>query len=291
MKLPKWLHWLRRGRKWEAEMSTRPRHIYAEKDGHVLDFDWYPASRRRQPIKDDIVIIYVHGGGFSEGSPREERYIQFARRLAEAGYPVAAITYRLTMQGLSFSCDQEVSVKRGAFRAAAEDIWDVTRYLRGEQVTLGLHNPRIVLCGSSAGAEAVCCAAYWPEPELPAGFRYAGVIGMAAAVLELDWITPQNALPMLLYHGIDDPWVPYATAPHHYCTPDQPGYLLLHGSASIAARLAELAKPYTLVTGTTGGHGWADKPMFSHLEEIIDFLEEEVGKKNFRQRSWETAWR
>jgi acetyl esterase/lipase len=176
------------------------------------------------------------------------------------------------MRGRSFGCDQPAAQKIRTFRCAAEDAWDATRFLLSNVCP----GSRIVLCGSSAGAEAVLHAAYWPEPLLPAGFRYAGVIGMAAAVLDLDWITPESALPSLLFHGVDDPLVPFGSASHHYCREGQPGFLLLHGSGSIAQHLEALRKPVALIKGDSGGHGWADKPMFEYVDRIISFLEREI---------------
>lgn len=249
---------------------------YAVKEGEALGMDVY--LPQALPVGEHaVVLLFVHGGGFSEGRRDDPRYVQFAWHMARLGYPVASMSYRLTMKGRSFGCDQPAANKIATFRAAAEDIWDATRVLLEQAPALGLGAaPEIVLCGSSAGAEAVMHAAYWPEPLLPAGFRYAGLIGMAAAIIDLDWITSETALPSALFHGIDDPLVPFGSASHHYCTPDLPGYLLLHGSESIARRLKALDKSYFLVRGLKGGHGWADKPMFDHRDMLIHFLEQYI---------------
>lgn len=237
------------------------------------------------------LILFVHGGGFSEGRRDDPRYVQFAENLADKGYPVASITYRLTMKGRSFGCDQPAENKIATFRAAAEDIWDATRFLHDNAPVFGfMAPPPIVLCGSSAGAEAVLHAAYWPEALLPDGFRYAGVIGMAAAIIELEWISDKNALPTLLFHGIDDPLVPFGSDSHHFCPTHAPGYLLLHGSESIAGRLKGLGKPYLLYKGLEGGHGWADKPMFDHLDVIINFLEDWVRRPGNGQTETALGW-
>lgn len=261
---------------------------YAEKNGERLAMDIYlPGnSAGEYPL-----ILFVHGGGFSEGRRDDPRYVQFAENLADKGYPVASITYRLTMKGRSFGCDQPAENKRATFRAAAEDIWDATAYLLRTGPSLGLDpSAGIVLCGSSAGAEAILHAAYWPDAALPQGFRYAGCIGMAAAILDLGWITPETALPSLLFHGKDDPLVPFGSDSHHYCAPHLPGYLLLHGSKSIALHLKALDKPYYLVEGLVGGHGWADKPMFDHLDIITHFLQDWVAAPGHIQREVTLPW-
>ena len=241
---------------------------YAEKEGELLHLDWYAP----QGADQKTAVLFMHGGGFSEGTRDDPRYAQFARQLAARGFGTASISYRLTMRGRSFGCDQPAEQKIYTFRCAAEDAWDATRFLLSEVCP----DSRIVLCGSSAGAEAVLHAAYWPDPLLPTGFRYAGVIGMAAAVLHLDWITSESAVPSLLFHGVDDPLVPFGSASHHYCDEQQPGFLMLHGSGSIARRLEALHKPVVLIKGDSGGHGWADKPMFEYVDRILSFLEREI---------------
>jgi acetyl esterase/lipase len=285
-------NWLRRAfgllRKAGPAPDTRKGLEYVKKEGVSLAMDIYlpPVIRGSRPL-----LLFVHGGGFSEGRRDDPRYVQFAGSMAGAGYPVASVSYRLTMKGRSFGCDQPAANKRATFRAAAEDIWDATIYLLENGSSLGLDlSAGIVLCGSSAGAEAVMHAAYWPDAALPAGFRYAGCIGMAAAIIDLEWITRENALPSLMFHGIDDPLVPFGSDSHHYCAPHLPGYLLLHGSKSIARHLSALDKPYFLVEGREGGHGWADKPMFDHLDIIHRFLEEWVAKPGLAQQELTLSW-
>ena len=261
---------------------------YAEKNGYTLFMDVYLPGESLEGLP---LLLFVHGGGFSEGRRDDPRYVQFAEAMARKGYPVAAISYRLTMKGRSFGCDQCAENKIAAFRAATEDIWDATCFLLEKSRELGLGSlPRIVLCGSSAGAEAVLHAAYWPDALLPVGFRYAGVIGMAAALMDLEWISHENALPTLLFHGVDDPLVPFGSDSHHYCPPDAPGHLMLHGSASIAKHLKALNRPFVLVKGTEGGHGWADKPMFDHLDILFDFLEDWVSKPGVAQKELVLRW-
>ncbi|MBK8877426.1 MAG: alpha/beta hydrolase [Haliscomenobacter sp.] len=262
---------------------------YAQKDGEVLGVDWYqPGEEKAAP---EFLVLFVHGGGFSEGRRDDPRYVQFARKLAQRGIWVMNLSYRLSMKGKSFGCDQQASVKAETFRNAAEDIWDATAYALQYVEGSGIPTPKIILCGSSAGAEAVLHAAYGPEPTLPPGFRYAAVVGMAPAILNLEWITRENAIPSLFFHGVDDLLVPYGSASHHYCSPGQPGYLMLHGAGSIAARLRDLEMPYQLVKGLNGGHGWADKPLFDHVDLLFRFLHLYLRENRFLQEETEMWWR
>lgn len=270
-------------------------YTFAEKDQQTLKLDVYQLANNVN-LKGRAAVLYFHGGGFSEGSRNEARYVQFAEKLARLGLVAIPCGYRLTMRGRSMSCDQAQSIKIVAFRSAAEDVWSATQYVLEHADELGISPSRIILAGSSAGAEAVINAAYWKEGDLglvkrdlPPMFRYAGVLLMAGAILDINWITSENALPTMMFHGENDPLVPYAAASHHHCTPDQPGYLPLYGAGAIAQRLKVLNKPYILITGTVGGHGWADKPMFDHLDRIADFMENEEKLQAFRQV--EERWR
>jgi hypothetical protein len=64
----------------------------------------------------------------------------------------------------------------------------------------------------------------------------------------------------------------------------------LYGAGAIAQRLKTLNKPYILITGTVGGHGWADKPMFDHLDRIADFMGNEEKLQAFRQVEERWKW-
>jgi acetyl esterase/lipase len=271
-------------------------YVYSKQEDEELELDLYePAAP--SPPEGRTLILYFHGGGFAEGSPKEPRYTQFMEKLAQHGFETAAVSYRLTMRGQSMGCDQQKQVKIAAFRSAVEDVWAATRFVLSHAAAWGVNPQRIALAGSSAGAEAVVNAAYWPsgglgfeKRELPDDFQYAGLLAMAGALLDLDWITETNAVPTCLFHGIDDPLVPFASASHHYCTPNQPGFLLLHGGDSIAQRLRELNKPYLLIAGTEGGHGWADKPMADHLDVVLRFLKDQIQDRQFLQQVEKWKW-
>jgi acetyl esterase/lipase len=155
-----------------------------------------------------------------------------------------------------------------------EDIQDATFFLIQNLEQFSIDPQKIILAGSSAGAEAVLNTAYQPPYcyGLDSGpVSYAGVIGMAGAIPDTTTIYDESAVPSLLFHGTDDNLVPYATAPHHFCDKDKPGYLILHGSNTIVLKLQQLDVPYWLHTTCGGGHELANKPMQDYFDEIVDF--------------------
>ena len=65
---------------------------YAEKDGEKLIIDIYQPSNseEKRPL-----IIFMHGGGFAGGSPKNPQEVKFAKIAATKGYTVGLISYRL----------------------------------------------------------------------------------------------------------------------------------------------------------------------------------------------------
>ena len=65
--------------------------------------------------------------------------------------------------------------------------------------------------------------------------------------------------------------MPYATAPHHWCDPDQPGYIMLDGSRTITQKLANLNTAYMLYSFEGGKHEHSGMP-FDYLPEVFEFF-------------------
>ena len=260
---------------------------YATKPNDTLQLDLYTPLQSAESTRP--LLLYVHGGGFSGGSRSSPGIDRFCRTMAAKGYAVATMSYTLVMRGQSFGCDQPAPNKIETFRLTGQDIARATRFLI-DRSDLAIDPARVVLLGSSAGAEAILHAAYWPatrianeEALLPPDFRYAGVVSMAGALVSLDWITVDSAIPTQLFHGTCDELVPYGFAPHHYCAVDQPGYMPLYGAQAIADQLQTLGKPYYLYTVCRGGHEWAGKPLTENVAEITDFLYHDVLQQEQRQ--------
>lgn len=224
------------------------------------------------------VLLFVHGGGFS-GGDRSGGH-DLGDYLSRHGYAVASISYSLYMRGRSFSCDAMLPQKVKAIQVAANHTWLATAYLIAQAEALGLDPERIILAGSSAGAETVLQAAYWDreqmnwyeQPCLPDSFRYAGVISGAGAALDLNVMTAETAIPTMLFHGDQDPLVPFGTAAHHYCPPNAPGWLMLFGSQSIYQHLVGLDAHVEFVSYAGGGHEYAGHHFHHELSLILDFL-------------------
>jgi acetyl esterase/lipase len=263
-------------------------YTYAFKDNQSLDMDVYTPAIDNQTSRP--LIFYVHGGGFSGGTRNDPGIQTFCRKLARRGYVVSSISYRLTRKGTEtgFGCECTATDKLNTFNAAVEDLQDATFFMIQHRENMGFDPQKIIISGSSAGAEAVLNAAYQPPYcyGLDSGpVSYAGVISMAGAIPDTSRIFNESAIPSLLFHGTCDNLVPYATAPHHYCKEEDAGYLILHGAYTIAEKLKKLGTPSWLYTYCNAAHEIAGKPMTDNLNEIVEFCYSFVLNKATEQKT------
>jgi acetyl esterase/lipase len=254
-----------------------------------LDLDLY-LPEIQDPTKKLPVVLYVHGGGFSGGSRIDPLISKMAVEMNTAGYAFVSMSYRLLMKGKSFGCDQPAHQKIMVFQQSMIDVRRATAYLLNKQLDFNLDMSKVILAGSSAGAEAILHTAYWSAANLPsealilpADFKYAGIISMAGALIDPTMITAENALPSIFFHGTCDALVPFDTRSHRLCSPGQSGYLLLHGAGELKTRYTQLNKPIHLITYMNGGHEYASLPMENEMERMLDFIKKDVLAKEKRQ--------
>ena len=268
-----------------ATVSKRTYRYQKTTDHKKLKLDFY----RPKKVKGILpLLIYVHGGGFSGGKRNDKNTVRFAKNMAARGYAVAAISYRLTRKKLGFGCATKSEDKIIAFNEASKDISAAVHYLLNKNSKFRINTNKIVLIGSSAGAEAVLNLVYvYNDKTLPTSFKFAGVISMAGALTSVENITTETAIPTQLFHGTEDQLVPYDRAPHHYCNTNDAGYLQLYGSKAIADKLKKISASYYLYTIDEGNHSWASRPMFQCTQEIVDFLYYDVLHR--KNRSIETT--
>ena len=246
---------------------------YAEKSGQKLELDIYrPAldNTEKRPV-----FLFVHGGGFSAGTRNGEGTVRFSKNMAKLGYVAVSISYRLLRKETKtgFGCDCPVEDKMAAIGAAVNDLTDAVRFLNNKKEEFKIDPDKIILCGSSTGAETVLSAVYNPRlygiESNPV--KYAGVISMAGAIVDTSQITSDLAVPSLFFHGTTDDLVPYETAPHHYSPEESDGFFILHGSKSIAKKLELLGEPFWLYTVQNKDHSVSWTPMHENVDEVIRF--------------------
>lgn len=118
---------------------------FARPNGHSLKLDLYlPEDRGDAPL---ATVLWVHGGGWKNGSKKNCK----AAWLAEEGYAVASISYRLT----------DVAM----WPAQIDDCREAVRWVRRNAGLFGLDTERIGSWGGSAGGHLVALMGTLPYSE------------------------------------------------------------------------------------------------------------------------------
>src|SRR5215831_2971115 len=124
-----------------SQIGTRPGVVYATHDGVALAGDLYlPAGAGPYPA-----LVAVHGGGWQAGARNAFQY--WGPYLAERGYVLLAISYRLAKKGQKM------------FPQAVNDVLAAVQFVRGSAGQIKVDPERIGLFGASAGAHLSALAA------------------------------------------------------------------------------------------------------------------------------------
>ncbi|WP_299227793.1 alpha/beta hydrolase [uncultured Psychroserpens sp.] len=256
-------------------------YTYAVKAKDSLKLDVYTP---KSITKDQRlpVIIWMHGGGFAGGNRFGTEEMKFMNYITSKDYIGVSISYRLLRKGAKtgFGCNCPKEDKLFTFASAIEDFLDASKYLIAHNDKLNIDTTKLIAAGSSAGAETILNAVFMNDYFIEDTSHYnevsfAGVVSFAGALLDVSYITEANAIPTVLFHGVEDAIVPYSTAAHHLCHHDDPGYLILDGSKAIADQLDQLEKAYYLHKVKSGKHEVA-AIAFEEMEAVFEFLNKTI---------------
>jgi acetyl esterase/lipase len=202
-----------------------------------LTLDVYPPAIAATPTAPRPLIVWVHGGAWVTGTPREQPRVlaEFAAR----GFVVAAIEYRL---------DGEAH-----FPAAIHDVKDAIRYLRVHASSLGIDPQRVGIWGASAGGQlsalaATSCGVEALAPPPSAAFDGASDCVQAAVawygVHDFRTVpTPPGRTGPAPYLGCPQPRCETATlafaSPAAYVDRTDPPMLLVHGLADTLVAVSQ----------------------------------------------------
>ena len=161
---------------------------------------------------------------------------------------------------------------------------DAVSFMNNNAEKFNIDPEKIIVGGSSAGAEAVLNAVYNPDLMFDNSGKYSdiqfsAVISLAGAIVDARYLKEDNAIPGIFFHGTDDNLVPYATAAHHYCKNDQPGYLILDGSKTIVEKLQDLDTSFLFYSFKNARHEISGMP-FEYLPRVFSFIKMVVFEKN-----------
>lgn len=191
---------------------------YAKYADTSLSLDFYPATTSgKRPC-----VIVVHGGSWSRGD--SQQLPELNSILAEKGYQVAAINYRLAPKYRN--------------PAAAEDVGQCIKYLKQNAAELNIDTNKFFLLGRSAGAQIALLAAYTlNDKHIKGAIDYYGPIDMVWG-----YSIPSNPLimdsrkVMSDYIGGTYPQVPdkyKASSPLEFVNKTSPPTLIIHGGNDV----------------------------------------------------------
>lgn len=194
--------------------------MFVQRDTCELFMDVYNPKKGSQTTfqgKQKPTILFMFGGGFIRGTRDNKDYHSWFSQMTANGYRVISIDYRLGLKGSNKVGVAQVNVLDKAIHMVVEDLFSATNFIIENAEQLGVDPANIVISGSSAGAISAMQAEYelanrtsWAQV-LPAGFRYAGVMSFAGAILsregKVDYATAP--CPTLMLHGTADKVVPY----------------------------------------------------------------------------------
>lgn len=243
---------------------------YASKDTALLTMDVYTpvhTSNIKRPA-----VIFVFGGGFYKGSKSEKVNAAFCKALSDSGFVVAAIDYRLGMKGNTSKGIQAYKALKKSIKMAEDDLITATGFLLSKADSIGLDTDKIFICGSSAGAVTVLQTEYelsineLNRQDLPANFKYAGVISFAGGILSDRGKPVFKSKPAatLFFHGHDDKIVNYD---HR-----QIFNIGFFGSKSLSDIYMKSEYNYRLYDFSDIGHEISFLPMIYYQKEIVSFI-------------------
>lgn len=213
-----------------SEVDSLPDQIYGTATNYLGDdqqlyFDFY--EPRKDPLTLRPLVIYAHGGGFTEGTRKWPSIKLMCERLAKEGYAVASISYRLDPGFRVFESDTD----KRAMTDAMHDMKAAIRFFKANGKKFRIDTSKIFIGGESAGAVTAMMAGYidkqsellkYPKtvpdnvegnsgtPGYASGVSgvmcLCGLINDAAAI-----DGPENS-PLLWVHGSADPLVPISMA-------------------------------------------------------------------------------
>jgi poly(3-hydroxybutyrate) depolymerase len=216
------------------------------------------------------LVMMIHGGTYINGDKADLK--SDCVLLADSGFVVAAINYRLGWRDGTGQCQGDVSSELQAAYRALQDANAALRFLVANANQYGIDTGWVFIGGMSAGSSLALNTAYIPNniamgfspanyallgPVNNAGnnltntFKIKGICNMWGALPDSNLITALSALPTISFHGTNDTVVPYDIGYDESC----PNYIMLYGSACIQRRLVFYNKPAISNFVIGGGHG------------------------------------
>lgn len=245
---------------------------YGTESKQVLDV-FLPAGRSTETTP---LLIYIHGGGWIEGS--KEEFLQFreAIRISFPQYAFVAINYRLF--------DFNTNVNR--FPTQENDVIQAINYIKSKTNDWDVSD-QLILAGASAGGHLALLHSYKHQP-----------IGNIKAVIaffpptDLASLYSINLLTQLGLNGLlggtpqDRPSAYLESSPSNYVQKAVVPTIIFHGTSDtvvpigqsdvFAEKLKEVSAIYEYKRIENQGHGFTEQTYFQAFKDAADFLQKNL---------------
>lgn len=216
-----------------------------------LQLDLYEPSGDTHAARP--VVVLAHGGAFVGGAKENSRVVSVARALAQRGWVVASIEYRIASSLPRHELAAEFLLgDSAAIRDAQHDMQAAVRWFRANASTVRIDPEAIAVGGTSAGAIAALETNFNPEDPGESGNE--GWSSDVAAAFSLSGASDirrieAGAPPILMFHGTNDATVPMALA----------------AETCAGTRAMRNTCVFNVIPG--GGHTFIDQPRYE--QEVI----------------------
>lgn len=234
-----------------------------------LIMDIYFPSGAKTGDKNPLVML-IHGGSYLNGDKVDMQ--RDCQLLADSGFVVASINYRLGWRSGTTTCGGDSASETRAVYRALQDANAALRFLTFNSIAFSINTDWIFIGGSSAGSSVALNTKYISDPiamaflptvyaqlgpvnnagnALTSEFKIKGICNMWGALPDSNLINQFSATPTISFHGTNDNVVPYDIGFNESC----PNYARLFGSACIHRRLVAFHTPVISNFVIGGGHG------------------------------------
>ena len=252
---------------------------YADTDNPRQQLDLFLPNTR---MSDDPlpVIAFIHGGGWRKGSRRSG--LQFLAPLVSTGkYLGVSIGYRLTDEA--------------TWPAQIYDCKAAIRWLRANAKTYHADPTKIIAVGTSAGGHLVAMLGTSGDVVTLEGKIGTSLNSSSRVCGVIDFFGPTNLTNMGGFHNnpdspeslllggplLEQKEVAMAASPIHYCSKDDPPFLIIHGtddklvpfdqSSQLHKSLQDAGVSTRLIAIEGGGHGrLQSKELTSRIRLFIE---------------------
>ncbi len=227
-------------------------YTYCRNGGQEQKLDLYkPASGLQSPG----TIIYIHGGGYTQGDKRTGFELRRAKLLTQFGFSVVSINYRLAPQAI--------------FPAQYADAGCAVKYLFDNASELGINTSWLGVMGDSAGGHLAALLGVTSDlgPGVPVSAVAAFYGAFDLVNMETDTLLPQAISSALPTAELRSTW-----SPIRYTTRKDPPFLLIHGKQDKFVSIAQSVK-FALALKKAG-----HEPMLAAVENAGHGLVERTGK-------------